>query len=112
MASTSQPYPPITRNSWSSTSRLRSGQTGFLNPGPYPGLLGRATGQYVYYSSFSKNPGYRRVKVGQTHPEVFVDVKDLHEFGSSCSGLTPGGAALFVRDVSTDQIYSLDVELP
>jgi serine/threonine protein kinase len=69
-------------------------------------------GQYVYYSSFSKNPAYRRVRVGQIRSEVFADLKDLHEFGGSWSGLTPGGAALFVRDVSTDEIYSLDVELP
>jgi hypothetical protein len=28
------------------------------------------------------------------------------------SGLAPDGSALFVRDLSTDEIYSLDLELP
>jgi WD40 repeat protein len=69
-------------------------------------------GQYVYYNSIAKDPGYRRIKVGQTQSELFVDLKDLHRFGAGWSGLTPGGAALFVRDVSADEIYSLEVELP
>jgi len=81
-----------------------------------PGAISYPTwsrdGQYVYYSSFSKNPGYRRVKVGQTRTEVFADLKDLHAFGNSWSGLTPGGAALFVRDVSSDEIYALELEFP
>jgi serine/threonine protein kinase/Tol biopolymer transport system component len=69
-------------------------------------------GQYVYYDSISKNPAYRRAKVGQTRSELFVDLKDLHQYGYGWSGLTPDGLALFVRDVSSDEIYSLDVELP
>jgi eukaryotic-like serine/threonine-protein kinase len=69
-------------------------------------------GQYVYYGSYSKNPGYRRVKVGQARSELFVNLKDLHQTSFGWSGLTPGGAPLFVRDVSADEIYSLDVELP
>ena len=28
------------------------------------------------------------------------------------SGITPDGSPLFVRDVSTDEIYALDLELP
>jgi hypothetical protein len=28
------------------------------------------------------------------------------------SGITPDGAPLFVRDLSTDEIYALDLELP
>ncbi len=69
-------------------------------------------GQYVYYVSLSKTPAYRRVSVGQTRSELFVDLKDLHQFGFAWSTLTPDGLALFVRDVSSDEIYSLDVELP
>jgi serine/threonine protein kinase/Tol biopolymer transport system component len=81
-----------------------------------PGAISYPTwsrdGQYVYYDSISKNPAYRRIKVGQTRPELFVDLKDLRRFGPSWSGLTPDGSALFVRDVSSDEIYSLEVELP
>jgi len=34
------------------------------------------------------------------------------QLGGSWSGLGPGDTPLFVRDVSTQEIYALDVELP
>jgi hypothetical protein len=67
-------------------------------------------GQYVYYDSVSKNPAYRRVKVGQTRSELLVDLKNLHRYGAWC-GLAPDGSSLFVRDVGSDEIYSLEMEL-
>ena len=78
-----------------------------------PGLITLAIwsrdGQYIYYANPSNAPGYRRVKVGQTRSELIVDLKDLRGLWS---GVTPDGAALFLRDVSVDEIYSLEVELP
>jgi len=69
-------------------------------------------GNYVYYNVPGKNTAYRRVKVGQTRSELFVDLKDLRRWALPWSGLTPDGSALFVRDVSSDEIYALDMELP
>jgi len=69
-------------------------------------------GNYVYYNVAGNNTAYRRVKVGQTRSELFVDLKDLRRWALPWSGLTPDGSALFVRDVSSDEIYSLEVELP
>ncbi|MGA7928704.1 MAG: winged helix-turn-helix domain-containing protein [Candidatus Sulfotelmatobacter sp.] len=66
-------------------------------------------GSYVYYN---QKLGYRRVRVGQTRSELIVDLKDLRRSGFGWSGLTPDDSALFVRDVSTDEIYALDLELP
>lgn len=66
-------------------------------------------GRYVYYES---KPGYRRVKVGQTRSELVVDLKDLRRSGFGWSGLAPDDSVLFVRDVSTDEIYALALELP
>ena len=68
-------------------------------------------GNYVYYNVAGKNPAYRRIKVGQTHSELFVDLKGLRRY-NGWSGLTPDGSPLFVRDVSNDEIYALDLELP
>jgi len=68
-------------------------------------------GRYVYYNNLGRNPGYLRIKVGQTRPEFLIDLKDLHLF-AAWSGLTPDGSALFTRDISTDEIYSLELELP
>jgi len=69
-------------------------------------------GNYVYYNVAGKNPACRRVKVGQTRSELFVDSKGLRRWALPWSGLTPDGSALYVRDVSGDEIYSLDMELP
>jgi len=66
-------------------------------------------GQYIYYANPSNAPGYRRVKVGQTRSELILDLKDLRGLWS---GVSPEGAPLFLRDVSVDEIYSLEVELP
>ena len=60
-------------------------------------------------------PGYYRIKLGQSRPELVVDLKDLkRNFGQkgTWSGITPDDSPLFLRDVSTDEIYALDLELP
>ena len=74
-------------------------------------------GKYLYFESWlSDTPGYYRVLLGQTRPELVVDLKDLHQFYGpiigSWSGITADGSPLFVRDTSTDEIYALDLELP
>lgn len=78
-----------------------------------PGLVNMTTwshdGRYIYYVNVSTAPTYRRVKVGQTRSELVVDLKDLRVLWN---GVTPDGTVLLTRDVSVDEIYSLEVELP
>jgi serine/threonine protein kinase/Tol biopolymer transport system component len=74
-------------------------------------------GNYLYYdSTFSDHPTFRRVKVGQTRSELVLDVTNLHRYGDQLigewSGLAPDGSALFVRDLSTQEVYALELELP
>ena len=73
-------------------------------------------GHYVYYDRVSTNePSFRRGRVGENHSELLIDLKDLPRYFSAIgpwSGLTPDGSALFVRNLSTDEIYALDVDLP
>jgi eukaryotic-like serine/threonine-protein kinase len=74
-------------------------------------------GNYLYYDTISTaHPTFRRAKVGQTRSEAILDLKDLRRYGltlvGAWSGLAPDGSGLFVRDLSTDEIYSLDLELP
>jgi Tol biopolymer transport system component len=73
-------------------------------------------GRYVYYDTTStKKLSFRRVKVGETRSEFLIDLKNLRRYGGygeGWSGLAPDDSALLVRDMSTDEIYSLDVELP
>jgi serine/threonine protein kinase/Tol biopolymer transport system component len=77
-------------------------------------------GRYIYYENTSTNsPSYRRVRVGDTRPEALIALKNLrrHIFSAVAnlgpwSGVAPDGSPLFVRDLSMDEIYSLELELP
>ncbi len=85
-----------------------------------PGAIGFPTwsqdGRYVYYDNTStENSAFLRVKVGQTRSEFLIDLKSMRRYGKygwAWSGLAPDDSALLVRDLSTDEIYSLDLELP
>lgn len=51
-----------------------------------------------------------RVKLGQDHSERVLDLKSFHD----CSGMftvAPDGSPVFTRDISSDEIYSLELEL-
>jgi eukaryotic-like serine/threonine-protein kinase len=73
-------------------------------------------GHYVYYDRVSTNePTFRRARVGENHSELLIDLKDLQRYFSAIgpwSGVTPDGSALFVRNLSTDEIYALVLDLP
>jgi len=74
-------------------------------------------GKHLYFETGATDtPGYYRIQLGQTRPELVVDLKNLHQFMGpilgTWSGITPDGSPLFVRDTSTDEIYALDLELP
>ena len=71
-------------------------------------------GKYLYFQNWL-TPGYYRIKLGQTRCESVVDLKDLRRYRgpfNPWSGIAPDGSPLFVRDVSTDEIYALDLDLP
>jgi eukaryotic-like serine/threonine-protein kinase len=73
-------------------------------------------GKYLYFdSTYSNNQAYFRIKVGETKSESLVSLKNLRRyFGAvgAWSGLTPDGTPIFVRDISTQEIYALDVQFP
>ena len=73
-------------------------------------------GKYLYFETWVTNtPGYYRVQLGHTRLELLVDLKDLRQLNTSLgiwSGIAPDSSPLFVRDLSTDEIYALDLELP
>jgi serine/threonine protein kinase len=74
-------------------------------------------GRYVYYDTTNTDhPAFRRVKVGETHSELVADLKGLLRYSIppayEWSNIAPDGSELFVRSLSTDEIYALDLELP
>jgi len=86
-------------------------------PGVFGFLNWSRDGSYVYYdTTFSDHPTFRRIKVGQTHSEILADLRGLLRYSRppafGWSGIAPDGSDLVVRDLSTDEIYALDLELP
>jgi serine/threonine protein kinase/Tol biopolymer transport system component len=73
-------------------------------------------GKYLYFdSTFSDAQSYVRIKLGETKSESVVSLKDLRRYFGSVglwSGLTPDGTPIFVRDISTQEIYALDMQFP
>jgi Tol biopolymer transport system component len=73
--------------------------------------------QYVTYNNINvNNPKCRRVRVGKHGPEDLFSLSGLPRyFGAnfgSWSGTAPDNSRLYVRDISSQEIYALDVELP
>jgi eukaryotic-like serine/threonine-protein kinase len=77
-----------------------------------------ADSEYLYYdtATFTDHQTFRRVKVGESHSELVADLKGLLRYAAppayGWTGLAPDGSALFDRDLSTDEIYALELELP
>jgi len=71
---------------------------------------------YLYFDEGGADPTFRRVKVGAAGSEVLFSLKGIPRSFSymvgEWSGLTPDGFPLFTRDISAEEIYALDVELP
>ena len=80
----------------------------------YPGWS--RDGTYLYFSTFETDkPAFYRIGLGQTRPELVLELRNLKRYIGALaawSGITPDGSPLFVRDVSTDEIYALDLDLP
>jgi len=78
-----------------------------------------ADGQYVYFSTpyfrhRAKTSGVYRWKISTNTTETVVTYPDFLLAGvwGVDYGLTPEGAILFLRDLSTRDLYALDMELP
>ncbi len=75
-----------------------------------------ADSRYVYFDNIiTGDPKCRRVRVGDGRSEDLFGLKGLRRFfwtWGSWSGQAPDDSRLFVRDVSTQDIYALEVDLP
>ncbi|HET6180132.1 MAG TPA: protein kinase [Candidatus Sulfotelmatobacter sp.] len=73
---------------------------------------------YVYFDTvLSKDSGYFRLRISDSKVERIADLKNSRlfrgQFGpGSWSGLGPGDVPLFPRDISTQEIYAFDLQLP
>lgn len=73
-------------------------------------------GKFIYFDRFlTGKPFWGRVKLGQNQFEPVVDLKGIHRFlgpWAEWNGITPDSSPLIVRDISTHEIYALDVQWP
>jgi len=78
-------------------------------------------GKYVYFREGGDfkpgNPSrILRVRVSDRHVEKVVDEKNVGRLTTGTItawlGLAPDDSPLFARDISTQEIYALDVDLP
>jgi hypothetical protein len=72
-------------------------------------------GNYVYFQSFGRDPALYRVRIRDHKLEKIVSLKGIRPTigvaGTWC-GLAPDDSPLVLRDVGTQEIYSLDLQLP
>jgi Tol biopolymer transport system component len=73
--------------------------------------------KYLYFDNFfTDHPTSRRIKLGDTHSEELFKLTGLHQYqgtpSGTWSGLAPDGSKLYVQDLSTQEVYALDVEFP
>jgi eukaryotic-like serine/threonine-protein kinase len=73
-------------------------------------------GKYLYFDSqFTDKPVFGRLKFGRSQVERLVDLKGISRFFGPFGqwiGLDPDGSPILVRDISTQEIYSLDGQFP
>ncbi|HEY1677944.1 MAG TPA: protein kinase [Candidatus Sulfotelmatobacter sp.] len=73
---------------------------------------------YLYFDTFlSKDSGYFRIRISDSKVEKVADLKNARlfrgQFGpGSWTGLAPGEIPLFPRDISTQEVYAFDLQLP
>jgi hypothetical protein len=72
---------------------------------------------YVYFDNlFTNDPAYLRLRISDSKLDRIASLKDIQRsmwnLEIPWSGLAPGEISLFVRNISTQEIYALDLQLP
>lgn len=72
--------------------------------------------KYVGFDTLlTDDTGYMRISVADNKLERITSFKKIRRFWSTWgpwTGLAPDGSPLVVRDISTQEIYALDVDFP
>jgi len=73
---------------------------------------------YVYFDTFlSSDSGFFRVRISDGKIEKIADLRKIRQFPGqfgpgSWTGLAPGEIPLLPRNISTEEIYAFDLQLP
>ena len=72
-------------------------------------------GSYVYFHSFGSDPALYRVRISDHKLERIVGLKGVRltiGFAGTWCGLAPDDSPTILRDVGSQEIYALDLQLP
>ena len=98
----------LTTQEWRQQWSDKMGTVGYLTWSPDSKYLG-------FDTSFTADPGFFRVRVGDGQIERVVSLskirRSLSQWGE-WSGMAPDGSPIVVRDISSQEIYALDWQLP
>jgi hypothetical protein len=68
------------------------------------------------YVEYSTDTEIKRIKVGESHPETLFSMKGLRQYGAPDFGAwtdnAPDNSRMFLRNASTENLYTLDVDFP
>ena len=82
--------------------------------GSYPNWS--ADSQCVFFNIGGGAEPYYRICLADRKPELLVNLGDGGQLVSATfnywTGMTPDGSILGIRDISVEEVYALDVELP
>ena len=87
-------------------------------PGYFGYLAWSADSSYLYFDTGqNRDPGYYRIRISDSKMERLINFKNFRIYpgqfgGGGWTGLGPGDVPLLVRDLSSQEIYALDVEFP
>jgi eukaryotic-like serine/threonine-protein kinase len=65
--------------------------------------------KYIYFDSLESEPGFYRVQISDHKAERLVAVKNLRR-ARPWTGLAPDDSPLLLRDIGSQEIYTLNVE--
>ena len=86
------------------------------NMGTFGYITWSRDGKYIGFdTSFTADPGFFRVRVADGQIERVISLKNIRRFltqWGEWSGMAPDGSPLVVRDISTQEIYALEWQLP
>jgi len=72
--------------------------------------------KYIYFDTgLTENPAFYRVRVADRKLERIADLKGFRRVVFAWipwSSVTPDGAPLLLRDISSQEVYALDFETP
>ena len=71
--------------------------------------------KYIYLDSYGTTSDFLRIRIGDRKLDRVTSLKDLRRASGTLgpwAGLAPDNSPLLVRDIGTQEVYALDVDLP